>query len=588
MRSIAAVALCFAVLPSFAQEKIAETIEVRVANIDVVATDRSGKPVAGLTKDDFELYENGKLQPITNFYEVRPQAALPLTVAPGAEASAPAPQSASATPAAAPVPADIRARRFIILVDQYSLEPMQRNSVLTALRKFVNTNMRPTDEMSVLLWARGLQVVTPLTSDKAEVLKGLESAASRSRAGMSAGQEDERARQQCRDYMKDVDETDPDAPQSSSSGQSRVTYRWENAYIDCEGGIQAFADSQWAQSRALVGDLKQVVTRFAGIDGRKVLVLAGASLPEHPGRQTYLWFYQQFLPYQKFIKKTQINPNKAFGQGGSRSQTLSITDVAHFANANGVTFYMIDAADTRDASSPEKRGLPDEVQNTSGEDFMTFADTASAFHTLAAITGGSALSNTQNFDYAFQTLERDLSQFYSIGYRPAEGDASDRKIVVKSKKPGVYVRARQTFTPKTPDQEMNDRVVANVFHAPAAGEWPVRLTAGTPEKNGDVFKLPVTVEMDPKVTFLPQDQKMVGGFLLYIVVGTKEGAMSKVTKTARKIELPSAAAENDFRSKPMRYTLMLSVRPGENIVSVGVVDQISSASGFARADVVAQ
>ena len=585
MRSLAAVALCLAVLPSFAQEKIAETIEVRVANIDVVATDRAGKPISGLTKDDFEIYENGKLQPITNFYEVRGPKTLDVGVsaAPGTPA-APAP-AATASDAA---PADVRARRFIILLDQYSLEPMQRNSVLTALRKFINTNMQPTDEMSVLLWARGIEVVTPLTSNKAEVLKGIESAASRSRVGMSAGQEDERVRQQCRDFMKDVDETDPDAPQSSSSGQARVTYRWENAYIDCEGGIQAFADSQWAQARALVGDLKSVVTRFAGIDGRKVLVLAGASLPEHPGRQTYMWFYQQFMPYQKFIKKQQINPNKAFGQGGSRSQTLSITDVAHFANANGVTFYMIDAADTRDNASPEKRGLPDEVMSTSTESFMSFTDTASAFQTLAAITGGSALSNSQNFDYAFQTLERDLSQFYSLGYRPAEGATDERRIVVKSKKPGVYVRARQTFTPKTADQEMNDRVVANVFHSPAAGDWPVRLTAGTPEKNGDLFKLPVTIEMDPKVTFLPQDQKMVGGFALYIVVGTKEGAMSKVTKTARKIELPSPAAESDFRSKPMKYTLMLSVRPGENIVSVGVVDQISSSSGFARADVVAQ
>jgi len=63
--------------------------------------------------------------------------------------------------------------------------------------------------------------------------------------------------------------------------------------------------------------------------------------------------------------------------------------------------------------------------------------------------------------------------------------------------------------------------------------------------------------------------------------------MSKVTKVARKIEVLSAA-EADFRSKPMKYTLALSVRPGDNIISVGVADQISNATGFDRVDVAAK
>src|SRR5205807_9284897 len=37
-------------LPFGAQEKLVETIDVRIVNVDVVVTDRSGKPVTGLTK----------------------------------------------------------------------------------------------------------------------------------------------------------------------------------------------------------------------------------------------------------------------------------------------------------------------------------------------------------------------------------------------------------------------------------------------------------------------------------------------------------------------------------------------------------
>ena len=54
---------------ALAQQKTpyGETLEVRVIDVDVIVTDRSGKPVTGLTRDDFELFENGKRKEITNF-----------------------------------------------------------------------------------------------------------------------------------------------------------------------------------------------------------------------------------------------------------------------------------------------------------------------------------------------------------------------------------------------------------------------------------------------------------------------------------------------------------------------------------------
>ena len=583
--------LVFALAASLAaQQKIVETIEVKVVNVDVVVTDRAGNPVRGLTKDDFELFENRQPQTITNFYEVAPSGGQ----APSPVVSVAQPPTTS-TPAAPVVP-DIRARRFVVLLDNYSLEPLQRNSVLTALRKFINANMRTNDEMSLILWAHGTQILTPLTSDKAEVLRALDSAASRSRVGMTASQEDERARQQCRELMKDVDEQDPDAASADPTGGSRgggglhsVTYRWSDAYIACDGGIQAVADTQWQNARALLGDMKTMITTFAGVDGRKVFVFAGALLPEHPGRQAGLWLMQQFQPYEKFLKRQRItfNPNKPFGESGSRSQTLSIVDLAKFANANGVTFYTIDAADTRDATSAAKPGIlePNEVQT---ESFMAFTDTASAYHTLAAITGGSALSNTQNFNAAFETLARDLSSFYSLGYRPSsDASSGDRSIFVRVKKPGLTARARQSYTPKSSDQEMNDRVVANLFHPGVQGEWPIKIIAKTPEKEGERFAVPLTIEMQPNVTLVPQEQKLVGGFTLYVVVGTKEGAMSKVSKNARKVEVP-AGAEAQLRGKPMTLDLKLMLDPGDNIVSVGVADQISNAAGFDRIEIAAK
>ena len=46
-----------------------ETIEVSIVNVDTVVTDKQGRRVHGLRKEDFEIYENGVRQPITNFAE---------------------------------------------------------------------------------------------------------------------------------------------------------------------------------------------------------------------------------------------------------------------------------------------------------------------------------------------------------------------------------------------------------------------------------------------------------------------------------------------------------------------------------------
>ena len=69
--------------------QLVESIEVRVTNVDVVVTDRNGNRVAGLSKDDFTLIEDGKIQPITNFYEVRDAEAKPVMTADSATGVAP-------------------------------------------------------------------------------------------------------------------------------------------------------------------------------------------------------------------------------------------------------------------------------------------------------------------------------------------------------------------------------------------------------------------------------------------------------------------------------------------------------------------
>ena len=112
-----AVLVSLLALPAFPQGKLVESIEVRVANVDVVVRDRHGNPVVGLTKDDFEIFENGVPQKVTNFYEVRRDD----------------PTKVQDPLAVDSVPAELRQRRLVLFVDCASLQPARKHRVVAAV-----------------------------------------------------------------------------------------------------------------------------------------------------------------------------------------------------------------------------------------------------------------------------------------------------------------------------------------------------------------------------------------------------------------------------------------------------------------------
>ena len=48
------------------------------------------------------------------------------------------------------------------------------------------------------------------------------------------------------------------------------------------------------------------------------------------------------------------------------------------------------------------------------------------------------------------------------------------------------------------------------------------------------------------------------------------------------------ADEAEFRKEPIVWTATLTVAPGENLLSIGVLDQVSNTTGFARTNIVAE
>ncbi|HEV7425055.1 MAG TPA: VWA domain-containing protein [Thermoanaerobaculia bacterium] len=550
-------ALCFAFLLAVvavtaAAQEVSESIEVRVVNVDVVVRDRAGKPVTGLTKNDFEIYENGQKREITNLYEVRAPAVAPAAAA-SAEAAPP-----PATPTATPV--EIRPRNIVIFVDNYSIEPFRRDKVLQSLDKFVD-QLGPQDKVMLVLETQKTTVVTPFTSDRNAIRAGVEMI---KKSGSSYN------RTTSLDHLK---QTVNEYIAIAKGGR----LSWRDAYREATSDVESHVEEEIFNSRNTLAALGQVTAALAGLEGKNVVIFAGAHLPERPGAELYQWLYNAFVTYMAGLT---FSSESVSGKTGSM-QHYSIEEAAKQASANGVALYMIDAADSRDAGSAEATAPIDHA-----EQFTAFTNTAMAYQTLARISGGLAITNTTNFDSAFQTLVNDLNSYYSLGFKPADNaTAGLRTIVVKMKNPEYRFRARETYIPTTKPvlDEMSTRVIANLYTTDARNAWEISVQPGPPQKEGAEYRVPFEVTMAPTITLEAKDGNLVGNFVVFVVVGNAENT-SKVIRNAHAVKVP-VDAEDDFREKKITYKATITMNPGDNILSVAVVDQASKMAGFARAKV---
>jgi len=169
-------------VPTARFEGQVEVIEVLV---DVLAIDRRGNVITGLTKDDFVVEEGRKPKEITSvtFYATRYQDLKPGASRP--EAADPAPtttDSSSSDPKA--IPAQIPASRYFILffhdqaggvTNESQLARMRLTSARDA-RQWIAKEMGPADWFSVVRFDFRLSVHADFTQDRDEVIKAIDSA----------------------------------------------------------------------------------------------------------------------------------------------------------------------------------------------------------------------------------------------------------------------------------------------------------------------------------------------------------------------------------------------------------------------------
>lgn len=533
--------------------RLVESIDVRVINIDVVVTDKKGNPVTGLGKSDFEIYENGTPKPISNFYAVVGSRALLVAedMTPGQEL--PKPVGPPPVVRRAEIP-EAQKRRIIFYVDNLSLAPFNRNRVFAQMKEFVTEILRPGDEGMVATFNRSMKVRVPFTRDAKQIQQTLDIIAGESAMGTTNYSE-----------RKSVEE--------------RI--REAQSYQEAVAAARTYASSVEHDLRQSASSINGLMTTLAGVEGKKVLVLTSEGFPIQPGREMF-----QYI--DEISREKQWSASGSMLEGMSYDSTQVIQSIAKTANANDITLYTIHAAGLaagNEMSAENARPTPVSVSQAA------LSNTTDSMRIMADMTGGVASLQTNNFKAAFRRIESDLSSYYSLGYRAGtERVDRQRQIAVRVKDRNLLVRNRQTFVEKSTFAEMSDRVVANLLYRSKANDLKILVRTGAPRPADEgLFTVPIEVQIPMEsLTFLPQgDTESAGGFDVYIAVANKDGDMSDVARKSHQIRITKADMAR-MSGRHYTYGLDLLMEKGLNRISVGVVDQISNVSGFAREQVIAQ
>lgn len=531
------------------EEHFGEFMEVRVTNIDVIATDSKGKPIRGLTREDFEILEDGKRQEITNFLAMtgaQPEEG-------GLESSAKSDDSPTSVSEAS-IGAEVR--RFVFYVDNGTLSLKNRTEIFAAMKEFLSTRVRPRDEVMIVNWNGSLHVRLPWTSDANAIRATLDGLSRElSKSALTSAQK-QRVIRLLRELERD------------RSGI--ITYQM------VEAEAHAYAENVRHEIGQSTNAIAKLLAGLSGMDGKKILIMATETLPTRAGAE---------------ILEALENIRQRWAVEGARLAT-PIADISRFnvstvidalvraANAADVTVYGINprGTDTNDA------GTADLVEpSETNVDFAASTQVLDGINMLASGTGGVAMIGAPAA-FALAKIDGDLQSYYSIGYRARPGKSVDRKIEVKVARRGVRVRYRRSVFYRSLQVEMSDRVIANHLRKPesianALGIvlQPAPAVAGREDRSQDML---VIIPVD-RLTLLPDDQgNRIGGFSVFTSTGDGNARASGAHMQSQEIRWPAEqAAQMKGRMIAFVVRLPSARKPGQ--VSVGVVDQVSQTQGFA-------
>lgn len=525
-------------------EAFAEEVSVEVVNVEVHVTDRQGRPVLGLTSEDFRLFEDGREVEIEYFTAVEgPPARAPAETAadaPAEEEPAPAPEAEAREPL-----------RLVLFLDQAHMHPSNRARVMGDLERFVAETLRPEDEVMVVDHDRSLRLRQTFTTDREAVLAALREVAEAGTSNLHGLSE----RRQALEELNDAG-TCEELELLEALNQVRHYAAW----------LQAEAEASLEAVRAIVGTLR-------GLPGRTLLVYVSDGMEVQPAADLF----------DALATTCPLGDLRTAMAGEATSWNLSaaMERLTAYANAQRVTLYTFDSSGLRADGDSEVGGgasLPGQRLRTQGlQGSLTF---------LAEQTGGKAALNANRLAPELAEAVADATTFYSLGFQPDHrGDGRVHRLRVEVRAPHHQVRHRRQYLDVPREDRINERMLATLLHNAVENPLGAVLAVGPaqPVRTGggeERFRVPlrVTVPRSSLALVPGAGSAPAGRVVLYLATRDAEGAWSGV----REKELPIVAPGGGDGEES--FVVAVELPPGDATVAVGLRDALGGETSYLRAE----
>ncbi len=499
----------------------AVTIKSNARNVllDVVVTDRAGKAIHGLTKDDFTVIEDGKPQQLRGFDEQVPE------------------EKPQGRPQTVNLPPDTYTNYLssgesgavnIVLFDSLNTD---RQGLATARQQLVQYLAKLPGNARVALYTLDgrLHLVHGFTDDPQELME----------AARQLSSDPHPLGRKARDVSADI-------TTAVQLGVKPQMYRSLVNLLSSE-----YEGKAEARTELTMEALNELARSMAVFPGRKNLIWISGGIPFDPTTTT-----PQMQKTAALLAATQIAVYPIDVRG--------VVFLGADAAASGNEVYAPRGGDYSDSS-----GQADELSRVR-ETMMQ----------MAALTGGKAHYNRNDLASQVDEIVDAGSSYYTLAYRPQNGnwDGKFRKIRVKTSQPNLKVQCRPGYYAvadpfRSPDI---DRTFSLAMQpdVPASTALIIKARVLPPDAPDKPTLIDFLVDVHDLAYLQSADHRLQPDVMFVAAAWDMENKPQGSVSGTYRQTLASAGLQSLMRTG-LRLQQELPLKPGTYQLRVGVVDRIS-------------
>ena len=396
--------------------------------VDVVVTDKQGKAVSGLTRDDFTVEENGKPQKLSTF-QTPGESQLPMATAlpPGIYSNRPQYRSPGLA-------------LTVLLLDALNTPFKDQAYARRQMLRFVQEQYKPGQRMAIFTLTDSLRVLQDFTSDPQVLYAALQQFLPEPQRMVASGRPSTTIASGSPTPASTVSALDASVPAQTMSSGNVGLHSGSADVAGVTGALHFFESAavayQLDQRTVLTLQALDSLTRIlGGMPGRKNIIWVTGDLPFSlipENRTVTAAELEEDLPS---LNTRRVGEHSAGNLAATirESNAAQIRETsARLSNAQ-IAIYPVDA-----------RGLSISVD----------IDAQEVMREMASETGGRAYVNQNEIKDGVARAFDDASATYTLGYYPdnKKWDGKYRHIKVKVKRDGVEFRNRQGYYALDPTQ----------------------------------------------------------------------------------------------------------------------------------------